>query len=74
MKHQVFMLLFAYVDIDTIFAIIYGRRVSHFNITGEVSMSETNSSNIGFEKQIWDAACVCGVIWMPRNINLLFWA
>ena len=21
-------------------------------------MSETNSSNIGFEKQIWDAACV----------------
>ena len=58
MKHQVFMLLFAYVDIDTIFAIIYGRRVSHFNITGEVSMSETNSSNIGFEKQIWDAACV----------------
>lgn len=26
--------------------------------TEVASMAETNTSNIGFEKQIWDAACV----------------
>ena len=36
-------------------------------------MAETNTSNIGFEKQIWDAACVLRGNLTLRNINPLFW-
>lgn len=30
-------------------------------------MAEKSSANIGFEKQIWDAACVFGGIFQQRN-------
>lgn len=37
-------------------------RVTHMDnkngVLEVVAMAETNTSNIGFEKQIWDAACV----------------
>ena len=31
------------------------------------------SANIGFEKQIWDAACVLRGIWTHLNIKVLYW-
>lgn len=36
-------------------------------------MAETNTSNIGFEKQIWTQPVCCGAIWMLRSINPLSW-
>ena len=35
-------------------------------------MSEKNTASIGFEKQIWDAACVFVEIWTHPNIKVLF--
>ena len=32
-------------------------------------MAEKNTANIGFEKQIWDAACVFGDISRHQNIE-----
>ena len=36
-------------------------------------MAETNTSNIGFEKQIWDAACVLRGNLDASSINPLSW-
>lgn len=33
-------------------------------------MAETNTSNIGFEKQIWEAACDRGTILMHQSLSL----
>ena len=34
-------------------------------------MAEKTSANIGFEKQLWDAACVLWVIFRQRNTERL---
>ena len=34
-------------------------------------MAEKYNANIGFEKQIWDAACVLWGIFLPLNIERL---
>lgn len=36
-------------------------------------MADKTTSNIGFEKQIWDAACVLRGISMLLSTSLLFW-
>lgn len=36
-------------------------------------MVEKTTADIGFEKQIWDAACVLRGIWTPRNTRMWCW-
>ena len=35
-----------------------------------VVMAGKNTADIGFEKQIWDAACVLRATWMRQNIKM----
>ena len=36
-------------------------------------MADRNTATIGFEKQIWDAACVLRGNMMHQNIRMLSW-